>query len=424
MQQYYPAQPTPYDRRQNKGAWSTWIALFVIIGIVGLIAGLWSLINSLSLGGINNLATQNEKDIKELRDLFDDYQLLSEKAQPNGYAPLNLNSIVPDVNLPPELLDAALYRGCWDAAINFPVLTSSAGTNGEFFIVCISGSTTLNGFDTWNLYDIAIFDGGLNQWIRIDGGVNTISNVSPPTGDEFTLIAEGTGPFFELYKVEADGDLEITLVGGDTLLFNATSMAKRSIGDIERMDSHWGHYHARVEFVPVLMKTYDYNMVTLDQKAVIKAFWLPGLSPITKHDQTSPVSCQYHRIDTNIMSTCTVDFNVDDNAFKMMSHDDVCKGSQCELESNSPMSVKMKIIIDSFTEKPRASNIPLMGMGTLQQMDMDTTTVLRNCGHFSAYLEKDGSTPILSGEISPSCNDEGSVWKLTWSFTYESIGIN
>jgi len=416
--------PTNYDIRQNRTTWSIWMIIMVLLAIVGGVTLIWSLLNSLVISGINNKANTNENNIRRIqKQLAGQYQKLSEKGEPDGYAPLNINSIVPDANLPPNLLEAATYQGCWDASINFPVLTSSAGTNGEFFVVCVAGSTSLNGFSTWNQYDLVLFDASLNSWLRIDGGVNLISNAGSVGAGEFSLIDNGVGPFFKMYKVQAAGEIEITLINGETLLFNATGgPTRRSTDDsIPSSHSEWGHYRADIHFVPVLMTANEFSGET---HATIKAHWIPGLTPV--RSDREPVACQFHRTDVSMFSMCTVDFSVDENHFDMVPTDTICKDSnRCILAPSTPLSVKMKMYITSFSERPRASNIPAMGLGTLQQLDdNDHTTVLRNCGHFSAYLDKSGSSIVLSGEITPECNGQGSVWRLTWTSIYESIGID
>jgi hypothetical protein len=75
------------------------------------------------------------------------------------------------------------YKGTWNASTNTPTLTSSVGTNGDYYIVSVAGSTDLNGISDWQPGDWVIFNGTV--WQKIDqswatAGVN--NNITSMTG--------------------------------------------------------------------------------------------------------------------------------------------------------------------------------------------------------------------------------------------------
>ena len=75
------------------------------------------------------------------------------------------------------------YEGTWNASTNTPTLTSSVGTNGDYYIVSVAGSTDLNGITDWQPGDWVIFNGTV--WQKIDqswatAGVN--NNITSMTG--------------------------------------------------------------------------------------------------------------------------------------------------------------------------------------------------------------------------------------------------
>ena len=75
------------------------------------------------------------------------------------------------------------YKGTWNAFTNTPTLTSSVGTNGDYYIVSVAGTTDLNGISDWQPGDWAIFNGTV--WQKIDqswatAGAN--SNITSMTG--------------------------------------------------------------------------------------------------------------------------------------------------------------------------------------------------------------------------------------------------
>lgn len=91
------------------------------------------------------------------------FQLLAQKNQPNGYCPLNLAALVPNANLPPELMR---IQGCWNAMMNIPILVSGGCPEGDFYVVNIAGGTMLDGTNDWNVGDALVCVGG-NFWKRI-----------------------------------------------------------------------------------------------------------------------------------------------------------------------------------------------------------------------------------------------------------------
>ncbi len=91
------------------------------------------------------------------------FQLLSEKGQSDGYCPLNLAGIVPNIHLPPELMR---MQGCWNANTNVPTLMSGGCPEGDFYVVSVAGSTMLDGTNDWNVGDAVVCSQG-NFWKRI-----------------------------------------------------------------------------------------------------------------------------------------------------------------------------------------------------------------------------------------------------------------
>lgn len=51
------------------------------------------------------------------------------------------------------------YRGSWNASTNSPVLTSGVGTRGYTYKVSVSGTTNVDGINSWAVGDIITFNG-------------------------------------------------------------------------------------------------------------------------------------------------------------------------------------------------------------------------------------------------------------------------
>ena len=67
-------------------------------------------------------------------------------------------------------LNSPAYQGTWNASTNTPTLTSSVGTNNNYYIVSTAGTTTLNGISLWSVGDWAIYNGTTNAWEKVLGG--------------------------------------------------------------------------------------------------------------------------------------------------------------------------------------------------------------------------------------------------------------
>ena len=123
------------------------------------------------------------------------------------------------------------YKGTWNAATNNPTLTSSVGTNGDYYVVSIAGSTNLDGTTLWGVGDWAVFNGSI--WQKVDGGdtstVTTLTvtnltgymyanNTSPVTASTTIPVANVTGAVANTVNVLAGTGLS----GGGALTGNVT----------------------------------------------------------------------------------------------------------------------------------------------------------------------------------------------------------
>lgn len=82
------------------------------------------------------------------------------------------------------------YQGSWNASTNTPTLVSSAGTNGNYYIVSVAGSTNLNGITDWQIGDWAIYNGTV--WQKIDQ-TNTVTSVNGQVGAVSLAYADLAG---------------------------------------------------------------------------------------------------------------------------------------------------------------------------------------------------------------------------------------
>jgi hypothetical protein len=84
------------------------------------------------------------------------------------------------------------YQGTWDASTNTPTLTSSVGTQNQYYVVSVAGTTNLNGINDWQIGDWAIFNGSV--WQKIDQSPSVLS-VNGQTGAVvLTAVSVGATP--------------------------------------------------------------------------------------------------------------------------------------------------------------------------------------------------------------------------------------
>jgi hypothetical protein len=89
-------------------------------------------------------------------------------------------------------IGALNYKGTWNASTNTPTLVSSVGTQGDYYVVSVAGSTNLDGTTLWGVGDMAIFNGSI--WQKADGGDTSLVTGLTVTGLTGYMYANNTTP--------------------------------------------------------------------------------------------------------------------------------------------------------------------------------------------------------------------------------------
>ena len=106
------------------------------------------------------------------------------------------------------------YQGTWDANTNTPTLTSSVGTQNQYYVVSVAGTTNLNGISDWQIGDWAIFNGSV--WQKIDQSPAVLS-VNGQTGAVVLTAANVGATPNTVYVLAGTG-----ISGGGQLTGNVT----------------------------------------------------------------------------------------------------------------------------------------------------------------------------------------------------------
>jgi len=109
---------------------------------------------------------------------------------------------------------AVTYKGTWNASTNTPTLVSSTGTQGDYYVVNVAGSTNLNGITDWAVGDWAIFNGSV--WEKVDN-TDLVTSVNGQTG-AVVLDAADVNAVANTATITAGTGL----TGGGTLASNTT----------------------------------------------------------------------------------------------------------------------------------------------------------------------------------------------------------
>ena len=108
------------------------------------------------------------------------------------------------------------YQGTWNASTNSPTLTSSIGTQNNYYIVGTSGSTNLNGITDWVVGDWLIFNGSV--WQKIDT-TDLVVSVAGRTGAITLTTADVSG----LGTMSTQNASSVAITGGTATLTSLTT---------------------------------------------------------------------------------------------------------------------------------------------------------------------------------------------------------
>ena len=107
---------------------------------------------------------------------------------------------------------AVTYKGTWNASTNTPTLASGTGTQGDYYVVNVAGSTNLDGITDWEIGDWAIFNGTV--WEKVDN-TDSVSSVNGQVGTVVLTAANVNAAASNVYVTAGTG-----LGGGGNLEAN------------------------------------------------------------------------------------------------------------------------------------------------------------------------------------------------------------
>jgi len=122
------------------------------------------------------------------------------------------------------------FKGTWNATTNTPALASGTGTQGEYYITNVAGTTNLDGITDWQIGDWAVFNGTV--WQKIDQS-NTVISVNGEVG-AVVLSAADVGAT-ALNGTGATGTWAISVTGSAATATTATTATNVAGGAANRI---------------------------------------------------------------------------------------------------------------------------------------------------------------------------------------------
>lgn len=122
------------------------------------------------------------------------------------------------------------YKGTWNATTNSPALASGSGTKGDYYVVSVAGTTTLDGISNWGVGDWAVFNGSV--WQRVEGGADLNGVNLSVTG---TTTLSGLTASTALALDASNNVVSVTNTGtGNNVLATSPSIATPTLtGDVQ-----------------------------------------------------------------------------------------------------------------------------------------------------------------------------------------------
>ena len=123
-------------------------------------------------------------------------------------------------------IGALNYKGTWNASTNTPTLASGVGTKGDYYVVSVAGSTTLDGISNWGVGDWAAYNGSV--WQRVEGGADgNFVNLSVSSTSTLSGLTASTALALDASK----NMVSVTNTGtGSNVLANSPALVTPDLG--------------------------------------------------------------------------------------------------------------------------------------------------------------------------------------------------
>ena len=146
--------------------------------------------------------TVPEGDNKYYTDARADARIAVQSGQPLGLAPLNASGKISTAYL--NLDGGVVYQGTWNASTNSPSLSDGSGAQGEYWVVSVTGTTSLDGENDWAIGDWVISNAA-GLWEKADhsDAVNSVAGMKGAVTLNTDNVAEGSRQYYTDARFDA-----------------------------------------------------------------------------------------------------------------------------------------------------------------------------------------------------------------------------
>lgn len=123
------------------------------------------------------------------------------------------------------LSGSLIYKGSWNASTNTPTIVSGTGTNGNYYIVSVAGTTTIDGISSWAVGDWIVFNSTTGTWQKIaNQSVTSVNGLTGAVTITTSNITEGTNLYYTQNRFDSAFAAKSTtdLAEGANLYFTNT----------------------------------------------------------------------------------------------------------------------------------------------------------------------------------------------------------
>jgi len=180
---------------------------------------------------------------------------IASKGSALGLATLDGSGTIPLAQIP--LDGSVIYQGTWNAATNTPTIVSSTGTAGHYYVVSVTGTTSIDGITSWTSGDHIIFNGVV--WEKSDL-TDAVSSVAGKQGAVILDTADITsGTFLDArisqssvtqHEASIDHDQLTNYAAGEHRIINDAGTSSTELWSASKINtelsgkSDTGHSHA------------------------------------------------------------------------------------------------------------------------------------------------------------------------------------
>jgi hypothetical protein len=123
-------------------------------------------------------------------------------------------------------IGALNFKGTWNATTNTPTIVSGVGVKGDYFVVGVAGSTTIDGISNWGIGDWIVYNG--NVWQRVEGGAD-LNGVNLSVSGTTTLSGQTASTALALNASKEV--VSVTNTGtGDNVLATSPTLVTPALG--------------------------------------------------------------------------------------------------------------------------------------------------------------------------------------------------